>query len=387
MISSRDSVMWKEICPMEEEIAQGHIYVEENLPPGDYFLEGYTQNSFLRKDTMQIIAKRKVKILRSINLQRQQSQREDSTFRFELFPEGGDLIANIPAVVAFKATNGKGVPQEVEGTLYKNEKPIVQLKSLHQGMGRILFTPSPQSQYRIELTNGKNYSLPEILPQGMSLRVVKQNNKEITLLISQTKGMPSQSIQVVCQLRGMVCAVAKGRLKESLKISISVERFPYQGVAEITLLNQQEKPVAERLVYVHPQKRLKISMEMDKEIYTIRQRATMKIKVTDEKGKPLRTNLEISVYNHAYQNQEDPINILSYCYLSAQIRGKIHNPAYYFEKEDEKRKIALDLLLLTQGWRRYIWSMSDKPYLGEKFLPDGITGRHTIERKKEQNNG
>jgi hypothetical protein len=37
------------------------------------------------------------------------------------------------------------------------------------------------------------------------------------------------------------------------------------------------------------------------------------------------------------------------------LKGYIENPGYYFEKDTPARKAALDLLLLTQGWTRYVW--------------------------------
>ena len=46
---------------------------------------------------------------------------------------------------------------------------------------------------------------------------------------------------------------------------------------------------------------------------------------------------------------------MSHSYLSEQIRGDIFNPTYYFDEKNADRIIALDLLLMTQGWRRYVW--------------------------------
>ena len=37
------------------------------------------------------------------------------------------------------------------------------------------------------------------------------------------------------------------------------------------------------------------------------------------------------------------------------IRGDIFNPTYYFDERNANRLQALDLLLMTQGWRRYVW--------------------------------
>jgi hypothetical protein len=39
--------------------------------------------------------------------------------------------------------------------------------------------------------------------------------------------------------------------------------------------------------------------------------------------------------------------------LSSEIKGFIPYPSYYFEKDDGERQLALDLLMMVQGWTRY----------------------------------
>ena len=187
----------------------------------------------------------------------------------------------------------------------------------------------------------------------------------------------------------MICCVAKGVLKDRLKIKMPLSEFFYQGIAEFTLFNGDMQPVAERLVYVHPEKKLQINIEPDKKTYALREKATLKIKVTDGNGVPVKTNLGLSVFDKAYINPADPVNILTHCYLSSQIRGKIHNPLYYFDEKNSDRKEALDLLLLTQGWRRYVWNAAEPDYQGGPFLTDEINGIQTLQSKKKdkQNEG
>jgi hypothetical protein len=41
--------------------------------------------------------------------------------------------------------------------------------------------------------------------------------------------------------------------------------------------------------------------------------------------------------------------------MSSDLRGTIEQPAWYFKNESEDTRSALDNLLLTQGWRRFVW--------------------------------
>lgn len=383
MVSEKDSVVWQEKYLIENGIACGHVYIDEKLPAGDYFLEAYTRHSFY-KDTTDILISRKVKILKNISSinQREEVSKKDS-LRFDIFPEGGNLVSGIPTRLAFKATDGKGHPVDVEGILFQDEQPISHFKSSHNGMGVFYFTPSVEKKYRIELKDGKRYSLPEIYSQGMSLCLSKQNDKYLEFRISQSEGMPKQEVCLLGQIRGMVCCVAQGTLKSNLKIKIPLNEFLYQGIAEFTLFREDMQPVAQRLVYVHPEKKLHISVEPEKKSYAIREKASLKIKVTDEEGKPVQTNLGISVFDKIYSNPADPVNIFTHCYLSSQIRGKIYDPAYYFNEENTDRRQAMDLLLLTQGWRRYVWDSTGSTGHGQMFLTDEITGIQQIRSKKK----
>ena len=389
MINPKDSVVWQEKYPIENGIVSGHVYIDEKLSEGDYFLEGYTKHSFYKNDTIGITPTRKIRIVKNIARSEVTESLKDTVFRFETFPEGGNLVSGLFSKLAFKATDGKGNPVAVEGAIYEDDKFLCGIKSVHDGMGAVSFTPLVNKKYRIELKNGKSYPLPEIHSQGMVLNLRGQDKEHLDFVLSQTEGFPHRQIYLLGQMRGMICCMAKGILKDSLKISIPLDNFLYQGIAEFTLFDSSMQPVAERLVYVHPQKRLYITAEPAKTSFAIREKASIKIKATDEEGKPVRANLGISVYDQAYNNPADPVNILAYCYLSSQIRGRICNPTYYFDEKNSDRKEALDLLLLTQGWRRYVWNAVEPDYRGQPFLTDEINGIQTLKSKKKakQNEG
>jgi len=53
---------------------------------------------------------------------------------------------------------------------------------------------------------------------------------------------------------------------------------------------------------------------------------SVKIKATDEEGRPVVTHLGVSVYDPFYDNPDDPDNIFVHTYLSSQIRGKVFSP-------------------------------------------------------------
>jgi hypothetical protein len=72
--------------------------------------------------------------------------------------------------------------------------------------------------------------------------------------------------------------------------------------------------------------------------------------------------------------------------LGGDIKGYIHNPAYYFSSStDPSIKANLDLVMLTHGWRRYNWDnvvagkMPDINYSPDNYLTlSGRVGKETL---------
>ena len=252
-------------------------------------------------------------------------------------------------------------------------------------MGSMLFTPLASRAYNMRLSDGRSFPLPDIFPQGVVMQLTEQDAEFLEFTVSQSENLPDQTIFLVGQMRGMICCVAQGRLKTILKIKMPLAEFPSQGIASFTLYDVRMNPIVERLVYIHPSKKLYITAESDQKNYEIRGKATVKIKITDENGQPVSAHLGVSVFDKEYINPADPVNILSYCHLSSQIRGKIYDPAYYFDEKNPDRLVLLDLLMLTQGWRRYVWNEENLQPLGQVVITDEITGIQTIKNRRIQN--
>ncbi|MDD2245707.1 MAG: hypothetical protein PHI70_01020 [Proteiniphilum sp.] len=387
MRGKNDTVVWQEKYPVENGLAQGQVYIDKNLPEGDYFLEAYTPYSFYA-DSTQFVSKRKIRVVRNVGGRAfvSDTATQKEVKNFALLPEGGSLVEGLPARLAFKATDGKGNPVEVSGTLFEDNNPLKLFSAQHAGMGAIDFTPRRGKTYRIELSDGTLHRLPEIHPEGISLRLAEQTPDYLLFTVWQSKNLPKQPFYLLGQQRGVICSIARGLTNDSLQVRIPLNDFMGQDIAQFTLFNHHMQPVAERLVYILPEKKLNITVTPDKQSYLTREKVTLNIKTTDETGKPVQANLGMSVFDEAYANPADPVNILTHCHLSSQLKGKIYDPAYYFDEENANRAEALNLLMLTQGWSRYVWDAATFIPHGAPLLTDGVTGVQSFvsDRKSKQ---
>ncbi len=390
---STKKAVWQEKYEIQNGFANGRVYLESSLPEGDYLLAAYTPNSFFN-DTSEFYAVRRIKIKTDITTLSLITGKPSvpvkaNAIQFTTFPEGGDLVSGIRSNLAFKAVNRNGEPVEVVGTLFEDNIPLLEFRSAHAGMGRLDFIPDAGKKYFIRLSEpaiDSTYLLPEIYPSGMTMQLVERDEEYLTFKVSQSPGLYQEDIYLRVQCRGVVYGMTTAKLNRKLLIKVPLYGLP-QGIAEVTLFNSSLIPVAERLVYINQDKKLNISAKLSKEIYPTRGKVTLKISVKNEDGWPVLANLGVTVFDKLYENPGDSGNILSYYYLSTQIKGRIYNPSYYFNGASKGRDEAMDLLMLTQGWRKYVWSETNLKSLKKTPLQvvfDGIKGELYYPNKKKK---
>jgi hypothetical protein len=297
------------------------------------------------------------------------------------FPEGGDLITNLKSNVAFRALNEFKKPADIEGVIKDSKgNKVADFSSYHMGMGSFSFKPENGEKYVAEITKPegikKQYPLPDALPRGYVLNTEHSSPDEMTLNIGSTE---VEQLSIIGQVRGKIYYATAFDVKPGEnKLLVPVSNFPV-GVAQFTLFDSKGIARAERLSFVNQNKQLNIKIETDKEKYLPREKVHMTVTVTDENGMPMPGNFSMSVVNDQLLSFADDRsgNILSKMLLENDIKDKVEEPGFYFDKKEPKSAQALDYLLMTSGWRRFAWEKITKDetpmisYLGERSL---ITG-------------
>lgn len=64
-------------------------------------------------------------------------------------------------------------------------------------------------------------------------------------------------------------------------------------------------------------------------------------------------DMAVSVTDDDIADQESRTDIAVQLLLSSDLQGYVEDPGYYFRNPDRTTDMALDALLMTQGWRRY----------------------------------
>lgn len=310
----------------------------------------------------------------------------------QFFPEGGELIHGIASKVAFKALDYKGKGKIISGRIVSDlGDTIAVLKSNHLGMGAFIIKPQNERNYYALLDSpsqvDKKYPLPQVEPAGYSMAVKEgTDNIRITAFSSN---LQDDSIFMYVTCRGMAYYHIAGQLKNGeIYSSIPATTLP-EGIVAITLVDKHNQTVAERLFFNERRdERLNIKLSTDKEIYPQRDQTKVSIQVSDGET-PLKANVSFLAINKNQmgdiQNQRQ--NILSYLLLDSDLRGEIETPGYYFHKSNDDRLKDLDILLLTQGWRKYHYSKSiDSVFVNPEYslnVAGTISSNFSKKKKKE----
>ncbi|WP_430409088.1 MG2 domain-containing protein [Kordia sp.] len=304
-----------------------------------------------------------------------------AAIQFGMYPEGGNLVENLPNTVAFKAVDHHGKPLHVEGDLYEDGKKVRSFEVTHFGMGKFLFTPKPYKKYTVQLSNpvlDSTFQLPDIRKSGIKLQVDRSNQKNIHCSITKTTDISPQKVYIRVQNRGNVYWMATASLtKDRIRFKIPCNKLP-QGIAEVTIFNERFQPLAERLVYANLDQKLHVKLEeISKMLYRQKEKVNMRFSVKDQFGKPAIGHFSLSVFDHLYAKKDNHYSILPHYYLFSELKGHVYNASYYFDEKNKDRDKHLDLVLLTQGWRTYIWNPENLLDAHDYVKPfrEEVTGR------------
>src|SRR5690606_608196 len=169
----------------------------------------------------------------------------------QFFPESGSLLDGVTGKVGFKALqpNGKGIG--AHGYLTDNSgQRVADFQTGYAGMGHFLFTPETGKTYTAHVVFADSSTaevvLPTVGPNGYALSVNNTNDQAVFLKAATTPGQAvGQTLALIAQKNGQVYyTAALKQHKSETAIRIDRQGLP-AGVIQLTLLDEQLRPVAE----------------------------------------------------------------------------------------------------------------------------------------------
>lgn len=292
--------------------------------------------------------------------------------RMQFFPEGGHLVTGIPTTVAFKATDKRGNSLSVNGIICNGrQEQLGTITALHDGMGKFNLTPMPGDSYYVEVvTEGnkpKRFDLPAAEPQGVVMNVNNLRADQMMVQMTRSERMDTTKalgLTVMCHGKVILFQQIQWQGQQTAMLTLPKRLMP-AGINQITLFDAEGRIYAERLAFVPVKGKAVIACTPGKESYQPKEMVEMNFQVTDENQQPLPACFSVSVRD---ADRDTPVNsvygggIMANLLLGSELKGYIHDIDWYFQSDDRTRQMALDLLLCTQGWRKYDWAQMTRPH-------------------------
>jgi len=297
----------------------------------------------------------------------------------QFMPEGGDCIIGLDNHIAFKAVDESNLPADIQGIVLENgTTPLLTFSSEHQGMGSFHLTPKKGSTYSTLVWFDKNgnaekpanntlqlkelsgrkcwcFNLPETKSSGYTLQCLRPDKDIMEIFLRRTPGMPEEELGLLIQQGGQLRLFNQIVVNsDSLYLYLPLKRL-MAGINQLTLYKASGEPVAERLISVlHPSQNLNLAIRTNKFIYEKQEPIISTLSATDTAGNPVAGEFTLAVNDITNEEGPSPYNetLLSSLFLTSDLKGPVQHPGYYIQPGHER---AADLLMLTQGWRRYVW--------------------------------
>ncbi len=351
--------------------SSGSFYLGDTIPEGIYQIRAYTnwmknfgpeyfysRNIEIRNPNKKYLITPKEARLNNRLMKKVDKNKE--SFYIGFFPEGGNLLENIECRVAFKAEDvyGKGV--EVSGIIVdKNKNKVATFHSSHAGMGSFTFIPEKDNSYKafIQFPDGsqKKVILPAAINNSIGLQLsTRADLISITLLSNKqaSNDRPANEFVLIGQVRNKIYYANYLNLLDGDSIfRVSSDDFP-SGIVHFTLFNNRLQPIAERLHFINHNDFLFFDIKSYKNQDSIQIDIQQEINL--EKKEKFMGSIGVVISNRkTIVNPEN--NIITELLLTNDLPGRIENPAYYLDGRNPSVREHTELLMLTHGWKRFVW--------------------------------
>ena len=339
--------------PVMGAVAKGNIPLPDTLSQGNYFLRALTVYQLNGEEDF--VYKKNIYVFNPLRNPAPVAA-APSALSLQFFPESGDLLNGILTVVAFKATDQYGRPQEVNGMIRTAEgNTVAPFHTTHDGMGRLQFKPLAGKKYvaEVETAGGKrSFNLPAVKEEGVNLKLTDEPGGKKFQLSRATKSGQFASVWLVAQINQHLVYETEIAFEDYPSVigHIITDSLP-SGILHFTVFSEG-LPVAERLAFVDNGEYRGAGTIQAVNLNTARRgENTVSVVFPDS----IQHSCSVSITDLSAGELPDGEHIYSRLLLTGDLKGHVYNPDWYFDNPADSVKQPLDNLMLTQGWSRFEW--------------------------------
>jgi uncharacterized protein YfaS (alpha-2-macroglobulin family) len=280
----------------------------------------------------------------------------------DFYPEGGDLVTGLPGRVYLSARTPAGKPADLAGDVVDDQgNTVASVSTEHEGRGRLAFTPAAGRTYALRVSRPGGIDAPIPLP------AVKGSGAALSADADEFPATGSIDLHVAATVAGTYTVTLRKHQTELTTVAVPVAAAGSAavwltppdwaaGVLTATVTDPAGTPVAERLVFRPPAHGVHVAVATDRAKYVPGGPVHLTVTTTDDAGKPVAATVGVTVTDESVlrmvEKRDRPPRLAEMALLEDDVK-QLADAAAYLDPADPNAARDTDLLLGTQGWRRF----------------------------------
>jgi len=330
---------------MESGRGNGSFFLPVSLSTGKYIFRAYT--NWMKNAGATFFFQKEITIINTLKEPEAIESTQSGSVHVQFFPEGGNGVVGLKCKIGFKAVNEQGEGVNCSGfILNSGNDTITRFQTLKFGMGSFNLSLMQNEVYKVKVNwkgGFQEFKLPVFLEKGIVMMVKDSLGQFVKVQVSSTS--LEGSVELFVHTRHSP-KVFEQKMIANGKTEFLLDRNQLgEGISHLTLFSDN-KPVAERLYFKLPAEGLGLKLSTNQKEYSPRKKNTIMLQSSQS------ANVSISVFKGDSISSNNFINNI---FLVSDLQGYVESPEFYFSESPDARE-AVDNLMLTQGWRRFLWS-------------------------------
>lgn len=313
---------------------------------------------------------------------REKKKETQGHLQAEFYPEGGHLVRGLESRIAFRFTGKDGRPCDTTAYLFDyTGRQIGKVRTVREGVGWFRLIPDSIPGYLAFSLKGnaEKFPLPSAENKGWTMEVDAVSDSDSVIFLVQKCRFPDGGMVGLSVMHnGQVTAFKELSCEEgACRLSFSTEQFP-AGVGQATLFDQNGRIWSERLFFNYKGLLAGDSIRIKADSLVLSPCGKVRLEIKTQPN----AIFSFSAADAGTMPTPNVGHLGTWLLLSSELQGYVAHPEYYFESADMTHRMAADLLMMVQGWRRYDWTVmsgngrfevrqpiEDKLYLYGKLNP------------------
>jgi hypothetical protein len=372
-----DKVVKQKLIQVNNGIGSNTIALDSSFTSGIYHVKAYT--NWMRNFNEPNYYSEAIKVIDPEVETYIKRTLVDNDIDAQFLPESGHLLHGIlnNIGVVIKDSQGFGLANTKGEVINNNNEVLTTFETNKMGIGKFPLFANINNTYTIRINHAnENFSFPlghVVEKNGVILSVKRLKSKLFTSVITneETLNLLRNKRHTLMLHNGKDYEIMDIYFTDATVITKAIEyaNIP-SGTNIVTLFDENEKPVAERLFFNYDA----IDVLASSNLSSTRKSDSLIVKLSFKDIDPEAfNNISVSVLPQETESYNRHHNILSQTYIQPYVRGPVENAKYYFTDIDNKKRYELDNLLLTQGWSSYNWNNMFMPEQMPYAFEQGIS--------------